>query len=383
MPGTGLFAGLRSLGLINTGCVKKFSDMCISNIFRHSTLLEMRLCVQVGLIVGLLAAGQICLFEVFGNHENRSVKEAQFLRITEPVFLGVPFLDWVARHFHVRTPLLVDAPYLNGSTDGRGSSWNLPPHQVILDWVCYTTLSVFFLVRGAPKVEFEKSKIHRKPFFPKRVAIQTLLLICLATFLFTVFCKLRAGLQLGEWFNVVYLLQPCHVLVFGYCVLSSWLLRDRGVPSPRTSTLMHALFDFQGFTWCAILVPDISDLLRRDFRGELFLFWFEHVLLAVIPYIYVYLFFAEDASPPSLRRVLFGYGACILIHAQALLPLSFVSGTQVNYQTHLPRFAMGMGRWYKMIISGLYLGLALFFCFIVEPLFRRLVFGKRKFVKIL
>jgi hypothetical protein len=62
-----------------------------------------------------------------------------------------------------------------------------------------------------------------------------------------------------------------------------------------------------------------------------------------------------------------------LHHIQVMTPVSLVSGVQVNYQTHLPLYALPwFGRAYKSIITFASFVLILMFSFAVDPVAKSL-----------
>ena len=300
------------------------------------------------------------LFELFGDYSNENVKRVQFFSKSDGWFTNVWWIDQTAKYLHSRAPVLELVPYEGGHRDGRVSTWFVSPQQVVVEWFLYC---VFFLwlLKSPRKSIITKIYGHRR-------LVKGLVGVCVCTFLATVYYKVRAGLELGQWFNVWYMLQPCHVLIFLYCVLGASVLRNRPM-----GALLDVLFDLQWFTLFAIALPDVSDLLRRNFFGEHFLFYFEHGLLVVLPFVYRCLF------GRSLRvcRVRTAVAWAGLYHIQVMTPLSILTGTQLNYQTHLPKFAMQLGRWYKAILLTMYFVFAQLFAKVIDPYFSNLIQHKR------
>jgi len=306
-------------------------------------------CQRFAYLACILLVSTVVVFELFSSSgvEDGLKKQNQF----EIIFLknSIPFGDIVhsiAKYIHDKTPFLEHIPYATPQTDSRLSTWYLPPHQVAQQWIVYGVVFSVTLAAGFPRARFVTSRIDAKHAWP-------VLIITGATFFAVLYYKFRAWIQLGEWFALVYLLQPCHVLVGGYTVLLSHLIMTKRV-STFANTLMNILFDLQWCTLVAIALPDTEALLERDFGGELFLFWFEHILLVALPYICSAKFFANSSHPTwksKLHRA--WYSACIfgIHHMHVMTPVSLVGGIQVNYQTHLPKYAVDwFGKWYKTVI---------------------------------
>ena len=241
------------------------------------------------------------------------------------------------------------------------------------------------VVQGVPKVVgFDEIRINRKLNF-------ALFQLSLWTLLIVIYYKIRAWVELGEWFALLYLLQPCHVLVTGYVVLSALLMRDGDRPSRVSAAVMHVLFDLQWFTTVAIALPDMTALIEREFFAEYFMFYFEHVLLWILPIVFHAKFF-RSTRHPNWSGVMYRawYSLCWfgLHHIQVMTPVSIASGIQVNYQTHLPEYAMDWfyGRAYKSVVTGVALVTVTVFATVVDPagkwIARKLAGDDTKMVKI-
>jgi hypothetical protein len=315
------------------------------------------------LIVFILT--NILLFEIFEDNSFLIEKEKQFLKYFSSTNLPHLLLT-VAQYIHTKSPLLEHEPYMTPETDGRWSTWYLPPGQVVVEWIFFSTLFIYIITHGV----FQFSGIpHRNPRLAKLVFI-----LCCATLSSVVYYKLRAWIELGEWFAVLYLLQPCHMLLAGHAVVAGLLL-FRSYTSRAAVVVYCVLFDLQWFTYVAIALPDTRALLERNFFGEFFLFYFEHILLILLPFIETRFFFSNIHQPflrDKIKRVLFSLACFGIHHIQIMTPVSLVSGVQINYQTHLPRYAVPwFGRGYKLAITSLSFVAMILFTFLVNPIVKR------------
>lgn len=319
----------------------------------------------------------VMLFEFGGDSSPVIEKQLQFAQFA--AISSFPILRALAEYIHKRAALLDPAPYLSPESDSRLASWFLPPEQVVGEWLVFITIFVGTLCFGAPGLVWSR-KFHLSS--AGRYFVAVLFLLSLASLLAIVYYKFRAFLELGEWFALLYLLQPCHVLMTGYVFLGYGVLKSSHVTIGKWMTLFHVLFDLQWFTWVAIALPDLEALLQRDFLGEYFLFYFEHILLIVLPYLYLGVF--EGAKSTDRRhRALHSLAWFGLHHIQVMTPVSLVSGVQINYQTHLPPYALPwFGRWYKTVITLASFGMIIAFACIVDPIAKRAIErrGREKFV---
>ena len=307
----------------------------------------------------------ICLFEMFGDSTVSLHKEHQLIRLVRGTDLP-HIVSAMAEYVHKKAPFLEEIPYATRDTDIRLSTWYLPPHQVVIEWVLFSAIFIWIISHGKPSFSGDTTG-NRPPGNP------SLFLISSATLLAVIFYKLRAWIELGEWFAPLYLLQPCHVLLTGYVVVC--YLKDAPRFRPLSRTIFHVLFDLQWFTYVATALPDTRALLERDFFGEYFLFYFEHILLMVLP-VWLKLTRFDSCSHTTSRerlyRALYSTAWFGIHHIQVMTPVSLVSGIQINYQTHLPEYALPwFGKMYKPVITGLSFVAIMMFAFIVDPLMVR------------
>ena len=320
--------------------------------------------VIVFLIVSFVSTN-VALFELFGSSSYLIEKERQFLSFVTGSNLP-PFILSMAEYIHTNAPLLEDEPYTSGSgSDGRLSTWFIPPGQVVVEWLAFSTVFISIIACGPPRYV---GKL-RQP--PTRIA-RWLFYVCLGTLIAVVYFKFRAWFELGEWFAMLYLLQPCHVLLTGHTILAFLLIRENRFLSV---TLFHVLFDLQWFTYVAIALPDTRALIERNFFGEFFLFYFEHLLLILLPLIFTRTYFVavtQTSVRQRIKRALFSLAWFGIHHIQVMTPLSLVSGVQINYQTHLPQYALPwFGRMYKVAITTLSFGAIIICGFLLDPLVKR------------
>ena len=335
------------------------------------------ICERSVYVLSLMVVMTVIAFELFSTPivDDGLRKEQQYEEIIQETFyynFNI-FLNYIAKYIHEKAPFLELVPYATPTTDSRLSTWYLPPHQVVVEWIFYGILFSWTFASGPPRrpANFLKQKpLNYQDIF-------AILAVTGCTFIAVLYYKFRAWIQLGEWFALVYLLQPCHVLILGYTILLSMLLRTQ-VTSPGTTTLMSILFDLQWCTIVAIALPDTEALLDRNFFGELYLFWFEHVLLVVLPYTCMALFFS-DSTPSvswqtSVRRSWYSATVFGVHNMHIMTPVSLIGGIQVNYNTHLPQYAMGwFGRWYKTIILLIAFSVICLFNTLVEPAWKYII----------
>jgi hypothetical protein len=312
--------------------------------------------------MSVLAFVNMIFFELFSNmHFYIIEKEGQFLAFLQQhdFFL----INDIAEYIHRRAPFMETIPYSNPATDGRLSTWFLPPHQIVIEWLIYGILFLGTIVVIGKPNHSVCLNIGKQP---RRSWIISLLFITSTTLVAVLYYKFKAWIELNEWFAILYLLQPCHVVLAGYVVLLVGLLNSQIRPT-TFSLLLTVLFDMQWTTVAAIAFPDTRAMIERNFLGEEFLFWFEHALLIVLPYIVSCVRGVRGRDghiQPRIYRC--WYSVCWFgVHnLHVMTPVSLIGGVQVNYQTHLPQFAVSwFGRSYKfaiMIISLLIVGIIVF-----------------------
>jgi hypothetical protein len=307
----------------------------------------------------------VVLFELFGETTFVIRKEKQLLRMLVEVESSFPaLLRAAAEYIHQKAPFLEDVPYASPSTDERLSTWYLPPHQVVVEWFIFSVIFIITIIHGMPS--------HSgKLLYVNGMGIRWAFRTCQLTLLAVVYYKVRAWVQLGEWFAVLYLLQPCHMLLAGYTVMVSHMNKRWAVG------LFHVLFDLQWFTYVATTLPDTRALLERDFFGEFFLFYFEHVMLMILPVWLARTHFNNITHltwEDRVYRAWYSLAWFGIHHIQVMTPVSLVSGIQINYQTHLPEYALPwFGRWYKSAVTGLSFVAILLFAFVVDPLVKKVL----------
>lgn len=321
--------------------------------------------------LGIAIASNLVLFEMFGDSSVMIRKEAQFIRFIFHTEAAI--ISRVAAYIHTKAPWLEEVPYAAPDTDTRLSTWYLPPHQVVAEWMFFIFVFIGTIAYGRPVARTEPIHLSRS----KRLGLFLTFQTCLWTLVAVVYYKFRSWVQLGEWFAPLYFFQPCHVLLTAYVVLCLIIIYSRGESSTANAvTLFHVLFDLQWFTWVAIVLPDMQALIERDFFGEYFLFYFEHVLLVVLPYTMLCFGLASathDTWEGRMFRAWYSLAWFGLHHIQVMTPVSLISGIQINYQTHLPEYAMDwFGRAYKPVITGLSLAGILVFAFAIDPLAKRI-----------
>lgn len=304
---------------------------------------------------------------MFGNTTVSLHKDHQVMRLFKGAANLPHIITVMAEYVHKKSPFLEEIPYATVDTDKRLSTWYLPPHQVVIEWLIFSFIFIWIISNGKP--EFSDDVKYSFSHFNNLLA----LILSITTLLAVIFFKFRAFIQLGEWFAPLYLLQPCHVLLTGYVVVCC--LNDSTNSRSLARTMFHVLFDLQWFTYVAIVLPDTQAMLERDFFGEYFLFYFEHILLIVLPVLLKLTRFASCyhiTNKQRMYRALFSIGWFGIHHIQVMTPLSLVSGIQINYQTHLPEYALAwFGKLYKPVITCLSFLAILVFAFLVDPLMGR------------
>ena len=337
-------------------------------------------------VLALFVCVNIAVFEWFGDTSVIVQKEIQYLNFLRETNFQI--FHSVANYIHSRAPLLEQTPYAYAAMDTRLSTWFLPPHQVVAEWTFFVTVFISTIVQGVPRCTVGKPTGSKRRYVDRLVTI-VIFFSCVSTFIAVLCYKCRAWYQLGEWFALVYMFQPCHVLILTYSALSYLLLRSRApTPSIRACAIFHVLFDLQWFTWVAIAMPDMDALISRNFFGEYFLFYYEHLLLIALPLVLKVTVFRDVRHPTRsdrLYRAWYSLAWFGIHHIQVMTPVSLVSGVQVNYQTHLPHYAHHwFGRAYKPIITSLSFLMMLMCAFVLEPAmtyvlsFRRVISTKNK-----
>ena len=318
----------------------------------------------------------VIAFEFFAISEldDELRKRSQFDFISKTKSFG-NIIQSVAKYIHSKAPFLELIPYATPQTDSRLSTWYLLPHQVVLEWVSYGLVFAITFATGMPSVTQRGVNKTVNVLYTTFLVIPTAL-----TLMAVVYYKLRAWIQLDEWFALVYLLQPCHVLITGYTLLLILLKRFRKTTA-LTNCIVNTLFDLQWCSIVAIVLPDTQALLERDFAGELFLFWLEHVLLVILPYVCVALYGHHAHASPASSLYRAWYSTCIfgLHNMHVMTPVSLIGGLQVNYQTHLPEYAMSwFGKGYKTAVSLLAFLINCVFASLIEPAFKWLIGPRQK-----
>ena len=320
----------------------------------------------------------VVMFELFGSSSGLVAKELQFIKFVDSTSLKA--LHWVAAYIHRKTPLLADAPYVDPNHDSRLSTWNVNPHQMVVEWLYFTSMFVATLAWGKPNTVVPKPTA---PFSRNiKIMLYVLFQLSLWTLMAIVYYKFRAWVLLNEWFAPIYLLQPCHLILGVYV----WFIHDllsTGRITVSHARIFHVLFDLQWFTYVALLLPDMDALIERNFFAEYTLFFVEHYLILALPLTLFATLFLEARHltwKDRLYRAWYSLTWFGLHHIQVMTPASLVSGIQINYQTHLPKFVhFQFGTLYKPIITSLYFVVILIFAFAVEPMLRTVVrIAKRK-----
>ena len=333
----------------------------------------MRLLLFTKVLLTCIVAN-VLLFEFAGDSSLLIQKELQFIEFIKNS--SFPILTSLAEYIHRRAPWLEAIPYEAPHTDSRLSTWYLPPQQVVAEWVGFMLIFALTLSYGAPRVIWIEK--NRRTSRGQTLFAFVLFQMSLGTLVAILFFKIRAFTELGEWFALLYLLQPCHVLITAYAVLGYMIWRPDGTSAVHAIpvTLFHVLFDLQWFTWVAISLPDLDALLERQFFGEFFLFYFEHLYLVLLPYMYLRFFggAVHFSWGSRFHRAMHSLAWFGMHHIQVMTPVSLVSGVQVNYQTHLPQYALHwFGRAYKSVITLVSFVLIMIFAFFLDPLAKRAV----------
>jgi|TARA_B110000208_G_scaffold24314_1_gene31167 hypothetical protein len=124
--------------------------------------------------------------------------------------------------------------------------------------------------------------------------------------------------------KVIYMLQPCHVVTFGFACVASLPRR-----SPRGTRTLLYLIGYLFAPMVALLVPDTTTL---HLRGEVTLFFVEHWLAAVIAPLYLLnVSHAHLSRQWSAAMQLLGFAHFYSFHYFLLIPLAYVSGANVQY----------------------------------------------------
>lgn len=129
--------------------------------------------------------------------------------------------------------------------------------------------------------------------------------------------------------QIVFMLQPCHVITVSLAVSASLPRRD-----PRGEMLLLNMLGWIFGPLLALASPDTTNL---RLPGEIALFWFQHLALAATPFV---LFSITHAHVPaalgSLRQSLgaqmAGYFFNVVLHYVVYGPITWASWANLDYQ---------------------------------------------------
>lgn len=118
--------------------------------------------------------------------------------------------------------------------------------------------------------------------------------------------------------QLIYILNPCHI----FCVLQIVILCLNPVRSKLARELFKISLNLMHLPICACVLPVTNTLFLP---GEIFTYWWEHILLLIIP---IYLFFEGRLTPEPLQDLSYtlkAYGCFGIFNFLFLHPLSYVT----------------------------------------------------------
>ncbi|KAI9314566.1 transmembrane protein, partial [Dichotomocladium elegans] len=153
---------------------------------------------------------------------------------------------------------------------------------------------------------------------PPRSILEYILLAMLIFSLgMTVFHKVVTG-------TLLFLMQPCHATAGILILVMCW-------PNHKYPIIPRLLFNICLHTlWGTILALIWPDLRDHDIFGEVFNFFFEHLLILIIP-LYMTLTGRYYVMPPTIDMALFSFFLYAAYHSPILHVFSLLSGFNLNY----------------------------------------------------
>ncbi|RUS22143.1 TMEM164 family-domain-containing protein [Endogone sp. FLAS-F59071] len=273
--------------------------------------------------------------------------------------LCAPVLDRWVRAFSVYMP-----DETNWATS-IGGSWFITPAQhgaeLIVLTAFYGTLTWIsgqrIFRKGNPLSNLLTTFHPPRPISTtERVLVVTLT----ASLLVTIVHKIIRG-------TAIYLLQPCHMSAVVLIAIMAW--------PTKTSPIPHLLLNVYFHTaWCGLSALAFPDLRDHHLFGETFNFFFEHIMLFVVP---LYMIYSSRyvVLPPSLDLALFSWSLYAFYHSPFLILIALRTGENLDYQLAPPpvKFLKNMGPWYRLFVYGLGFFLMIFTRYVLFGLAIRLL----------
>lgn len=197
-------------------------------------------------------------------------------------------------------------PHLGGTYDPNASNtatWFLSPEQHLVEWAIFNCVCAWLLYTQAKRHRWTVlvAADARDPSDSAWVWADRLLAACSIS----VLCATLVFKYLSNC--MIFLLQPCHIQNLALVIFAVSRGRFAG-------TVFNIYLHCQFGAWLALLGPDTSELLLP---GEVFSFFFQHVLLVTAPFYYI----ARRRFPLYNRRVLYCWALYVLFHLNILFPV--------------------------------------------------------------
>lgn len=238
------------------------------------------------------------------------------------------------------------------------AQWYLTPEQHIIEFVLF---NLFFVplaagfIRRQHTIFRAASPSYSLSFQRFDLLIGILSSLC---FLGTILIKVTKP---KPWFELIFMLQPCHLLNLLVIFMSFFKARS------RNGTWCFNLYLYvMSATVFAMAFPDMRD--RHSL--EILHFWVLHWLLVIAPFYYEYSAKYDFWSPCWFS----GFGVFGALHYSFLYPVSALHGSNINYLMNPPNVALvlGFGPYFRWYVS--------FGCFILSSVCFLLMLGFSKYI---
>mmetsp|Transcript_27338 Transcript_27338/g.45215 ORF Transcript_27338/g.45215 Transcript_27338/m.45215 type:complete len:334 (-) Transcript_27338:83-1084(-) len=228
-------------------------------------------------------------------------------------------------------------------------SWLLPPEHHIVEGIVVTLLSLLILARAIPKLYqcMDVPNLHIRHPPGARAAS----LFCFSTMMYYKYA--------GYPSRMFYLVMPCNMqwalsVLQCFVVPESWTVAQYTLLQMRLTYIMSVII--------AIVTPETDDCILF---GEYAFYWFNHILLLVLPAAYVangsVSCFPQSMSSTTKHtpistwtfNTLWWQFSCAVFSVFYFIPVTLLavySGLNLNFMLHPPHdhFAL-QGQWFRLI----------------------------------
>ncbi|KAL7748047.1 hypothetical protein RI367_006593 [Sorochytrium milnesiophthora] len=205
------------------------------------------------------------------------------------------------------------------------ASWFLSPQQHITEFLVYNTvfpIALILLFRRLSRALSANPVAHNKPASSTLSdSTRNSVLLIAASYAYTANDKLQRE---TAWF----LLQPCHVSCVALCAL---------LMAPRSWRHRNLLFNvYLNLQWGAVVALLNPDLRGYDTFLGVFNFFFEHILILLVPFYHIIVTREFTLLPASSTLCLFSFGVLALYHSVLLEVTCLATGHNLNYMFYPP-----------------------------------------------